>query len=86
MTIWNPEISPAVEAHLTARLPGWRNLIRIGRCGAWSVPVSCEVCGKIVYRKVSSLEGMVRQGVSLPRFCSNRCRGEGRRREREAQA
>jgi len=82
MTIRNPVVSQEVEQHLTARLPGWQHRVRVGKSGGRSVPVPCEVCGRITYHPVVELEYRARHGRSLPRFCSNRCQRVGNARAR----
>ena len=83
MTIRNPVVSQEVEQHLTARLPGWQHRVRFGRGGGMSVPIPCEVCGKIVFHNLANLEAKVRRGDRLPRYCSQSCirRGVAMRRE-----
>ena len=92
MTIRNPVVSQEVEQHLTARLPGWQHRVRFGRGGGMSVPIPCEVCGKIVFHNLANLEAKVRhplpwyrarlsRGVA-PRTCSQACGAVLRRRRR----
>jgi RNase P subunit RPR2 len=75
-------VSPAVAAFLAARSPGWQHRVRVGKSGGRSVPVPCEVCGRITYHPVVELEYRARHGRSLPRFCSNRCQRVGNARAR----
>jgi len=78
----NHPLAPAVAAFLAARSPGWQHRVRVGKSGGRSVPVPCEVCGRITYRPVVELEYRARHGRSLPRFCSNRCQRVGNARAR----
>ncbi len=38
-----------------------------------SVPIPCEVRGKIVFHNLANLEAKVRRGDRLPRYCSQSC-------------
>jgi hypothetical protein len=86
MTGKDLQVSPAVEAYLTARVGAWRTLVRTGPYGGRSVPIPCEVCGKTRTYGISKLETLARTGRALPRFCSNQCQRKGLYRARLARA
>jgi len=73
-----PDVHPAVGAYLDARLPDWRDRVRIGPCGGRSFPIPCEICGRITYRQSGTLTSLVRRGLPLPRYCSIPCSVQGR--------